>query len=74
MSNEKDFIEDVTPSGLHFFIDSNFSNQNIINNMNEELNLLIKHEIKKGWYVDLKIYNLLYKEIDYIKIIREHQN
>ncbi len=73
-SCKKDFIEDVTPSGSHFFIDSNFSNENIIDNMNEELDLLIKYEIKKDWYVDLKIYNILHKEIDYIKIIQEHQN
>jgi len=72
-SCKKDFIEDVTPSGSHFFIDSKFSNQNIIDNMNEELRLLIKYEIKKNWYVDLKIYNILCKEIDYIKIIKEHQ-
>lgn len=72
-SCKKDFIEDMTPSGSHFYIDSSFSNQNIIDCMSEQLNSIIKYEIKKTWFVDLKIYNLLHKELDYLKIIQEHQ-
>lgn len=73
-SFKKDFIEDVTPSGSRFFIDSKFSNQDIIDKMNERLNLLIKYRLKKSWYIDFKIYNFLHKEINYIRIIQENQN
>ena len=70
-SNEKNFVQNESLNGYHFFVDESDSNNEIKNEIREWLNDLLKDECLKKRYVDLSVFEIQLKYMNIKEFIND---
>ena len=68
-SKQKHFVQDLNILGYHFHFDDRNTNQDVVKQIDEWINIIKKNDIPKSRYLDLELYNFYKNKIDYLKLL-----
>ena len=70
-SKQKHFLYNIHANGMHFYVDDKLSNAKIQKKTKEMLDTIIKNHIPGRFFVDLEIFKIVNRMIDYHSILQE---